>query len=79
MELTQSLVLCKFCLNCTLMSLQDSILKLYKGFISNVQEHMKNCHSKDYQQLSDSDSLPNKKQKTLESSFSTTKQKEHEL
>ena len=80
MELAESLLLCKFCLNCKLTSLQDSILKLHKGAISNVQRHMKkNCHSREYQQSSDnqSDSLPNKKQKTLESSFSTTKQKDH--
>ena len=72
MELVQSLALCKFCLNCQSTSLQDSILKLHKGAISNVQKHMKNCFSKEYQQLSHNgnDSLLNKKQKTLESSFS---------
>ena len=48
MELAQSLVLCKFCLNCKLTLLQDSILKLHKGAVSNVQKHMKNCHSKEY-------------------------------
>ena len=81
MELTQSLCLCKFCLNHNLTSLQESILKLHRGAVSNVQNHMKNCHSKEYQQSSDnqSDSLPNKKQNYLECSFSMTKQKEHTL
>ena len=37
MELMQSLVLSKFCLNCRSTSLQDSILKQDKGAVSNVQ------------------------------------------
>ena len=75
MDLAQSVMLCKFCLNCKLTSLQDSILKLHKGVVSNVQKHMKTCHSKDYQQSlhNPNDSHPNKKQKTLESSCSTKK------
>ena len=48
MELMQSLVLCRLCLNCKSTALQDSILKLHKGAISNVQKHMKICHSKEY-------------------------------
>ena len=76
MELMQSLVLCKFCLNCKSTSLQDSILN-YTWLPFPVQKHKKNCHSKEHQQLSSNqnDSLLNKKQKTLESSFSMTKQK----
>ena len=81
MELTQSLDLCKFCLDCKLTSLQDSILKLHKGAISNVQKHMKNCYSKEYQQLSDnwSDSLNNKEQKNFGKLVLYAKPKDHAL
>ena len=65
MDLAQSVVLCKFCMNCKSTSSQDSILKLHKGAVMTVQKHMKTCHSKEYQQsLSNlNDSLSNRKQK----------------
>ena len=70
MELMQSLALSKFCLNCKSISLQDSVLELYKGAISNVTlKNIENCQAIRM-------TLLNKK-KTLESSFSMTKQKEH--
>ena len=47
MELMQSLVLCKFCLNCKSTSLQDSILN-YTWLPFPVQKHKKNCHSKEH-------------------------------
>ena len=48
MDLAQSVVLCKFCMSCKSASLQDSILKLHKGALLNVQNHMKTCHSEEY-------------------------------
>ena len=82
-SLVACVVLCKFCYQQEQTTLERSIHKIHKGAISNVQKHMKKFHSVEIEAQStamfNKTMDANKKQRTLDCSISTKKQKVHAI